>query len=87
MRLCLWFHEGRFLLVVVRVVIGGVCASGWVRELIVEGRYLGMYTSYVHRRLKCAVILFIISEGMFFFSFFWAYCHFGFAPGFYLGCR
>lgn len=46
-----------------------------------------MYTSHTHASLKCAVILFIVSEAMFFFSFFWAYCHFGFAPGFFLGCR
>ncbi len=68
--LCLWFHEASFLLFVCRAIIGGVCASGWVRELIVEGSYLGMYTSYTQEGLKCAVILFIVSEAMFFFSFF-----------------
>lgn len=35
-----------------------------------EGTFLGIYTSSTHRRLKCAIILFIVSEAMFFVSFF-----------------
>nr|QUG10622.1 cytochrome c oxidase subunit 3 [Hydroides norvegica] len=85
--LCLWFHEATIYLFAFSFLVGLLCAMGWVRELIVEGTFLGMYTSHTHKSLKCAMILFIVSEAMFFFSFFWAYCHYGFAPGFFLGCR
>lgn len=85
--LCLWFHEARVSLFFFRFLLGLLCAVGWVRELVLEGSFIGIYTSYTHKSLKCAMILFIVSEAMFFFSFFWAYSHYGFAPGFFLGCR
>jgi len=40
----------------------------------------GFHTKAVLRGLKLGFILFIVSEVMFFFSFFWAFFHFALAP-------
>jgi len=43
---------------------------GWFRDLIREGTYMGVYTLEVQKNMRHAFVLFIISEIMFFFSFF-----------------
>jgi len=44
-----------------------------VARLIREGTYLKNHTKEVLAGLRLGFILFIVSEVMFFFSFFWAY--------------
>lgn len=57
----------------------------WWRDVINEGLQ-GHHTSYVQTGLKYGMILFIVSEVMFFFAFFWAYFHSSLAPTFDIGC-
>lgn len=45
----------------------------WWRDVIREGTFEGKHTSYVQNGLRFGMILFIVSEVMFFFSFFWAF--------------
>lgn len=45
----------------------------WLRDVIREGTYEGQHTSVVQRGLRLGMILFILSEVMFFFGFFFAY--------------
>lgn len=47
----------------------------WFRDIIREGTYQGHHTKGVKTSLKMGMILFIVSEIMFFLSFFWAYFH------------
>ena len=47
-----------------------VLISFWFRDIIIEATYLGCHTERTVRGLKIGFILFIISEVMFFFSFF-----------------
>ncbi len=60
----------------------GVCASlvGWFRDIIVEATYEGHHTKLVRRGILMGFSLFIVSEVMFFFSFFWAFFHASLAP-------
>jgi cytochrome c oxidase subunit 3 len=44
--------------------------SGWFRDMIREGTYMGVYTLSVQKNIKLGFMLFIVSEIMFFFSFF-----------------
>ncbi|ELU07154.1 hypothetical protein CAPTEDRAFT_218805 [Capitella teleta] len=54
------------------VTAGGVWLwFGQVRE----GTYMGHHTSYVSRGLRAGMLLFIMSEALFFFGFFWAFFH------------
>ena len=47
----------------------------WWRDIIREASFQGLHTTKVQIRLKYGMILFIISEILFFFSFFWAFFH------------
>src|SRR5688572_17041542 len=45
----------------------------WFRDVIREGTYQGKHTKKVQLGLRIGMLLFIISEVMFFFGFFWAF--------------
>nr|UJH93092.1 cytochrome c oxidase subunit III [Chamelea gallina] len=45
----------------------------WWGDVILESTFLGCYSSYVIRNLRCSMILFILSEIFFFVGFFWAF--------------
>lgn len=57
----------------------------WWRDIVREATYLGYHTSRVQKGLRFGVILFIVSEVMFFFAFFWAFFHASLAPNVILG--
>jgi len=50
----------------------------WWRDIIREGTFEGQHTSTVQLGLRMGVLLFIVSEIMFFFAFFWAFFSFKF---------
>nr|DBA44249.1 TPA_asm: cytochrome c oxidase subunit III [Pachydermia laevis] len=52
----------------------------WWRDVIREGAFQGHHTSMVYKGLCLGMILFIASEVLFFFAFFWAYFHSSLAP-------
>jgi len=58
-----------------------LCISlfGWWRDVLRE-KDQGAHTLAVQRGLRLGVILFILSEVMFFFAFFWAYFHASISP-------
>lgn len=57
----------------------------WWRDVIREATLLGYHTSAVVKGLKLGMVLFIVSEVMFFFSFFWAFFHASLSPSIVLG--
>jgi cytochrome c oxidase subunit 3 len=59
-------------------LIGSVCL--WWYDMIHESVIQGHYTEKVQQNLSIGMILFIISEVMFFFGFFWAYFHVSLNP-------
>ena len=52
----------------------------WWYDMINESIIEGAYTEKVQLNISIGMILFIISEVMFFFGFFWAYFHFSLNP-------
>nr|YP_009685240.1 cytochrome c oxidase subunit III [Corythucha marmorata]QDM37019.1 cytochrome c oxidase subunit III [Corythucha marmorata] len=52
----------------------------WWRDISREATYQGLHNSLVIKGMKISMILFIISEIMFFISFFWAFFHSSLAP-------
>ena len=52
----------------------------WFRDIVREGTFEGAHTHQVQEGLRLGMILFITSEVMFFFSFFWAYFSAALAP-------
>jgi len=57
----------------------------WWRDVIREATFEGMHTVVVQRGLKIGFILFIVSEVMFFFAFFWAFFHSSLSPAIEIG--
>jgi cytochrome c oxidase subunit 3 len=61
------------------------CAGLWWRDIIREATYEGHHTSVVQVGLRYGMILFIVSEVMFFFAFFWAFFHSSVSPTIEIG--
>lgn len=57
----------------------------WARELVREATYEGYHTSYVVTGLKYGMLLFLASEAILFFPFFWAFFHASLAPSVSIG--
>lgn len=57
----------------------------WWRDIVREGTFEGQHTSTVQHGLRMGVILFIVSEVMFFFAFFWAFFHSSLSPTYNIG--
>jgi len=57
----------------------------WWRDIIREATFEGYHTKAVQLGLRWGMILFIVSEIMFFFAFFWAFFHSSLSPSFDIG--
>ena len=57
----------------------------WFRDIISESTFLGDHTLAVQKGLNLGVILFIVSEALFFIAIFWAFFHSSLSPDITLG--
>ena len=62
-----------------------VCMVFWWRDVVREGTLEGRHTNIVQLGLRYGMILFIVSEIMFFFAFFWAFFASSLAPAIDIG--
>lgn len=81
-----WFHGYGTLLLCLGLFIVILIIIQWWRDVIREGTLLGHHTIPVTKGLRWGIILFIASEVLFFFAFFWAFFHRSLAPTPELGC-
>lgn len=81
-----WFHGYSPICSIIGTIIILLTIVQWWRDIIREGTFLGHHTSYVTKGLRWGIILFITSEIIFFFAFFWAFFHRRLAPTPDLGC-
>ena len=84
--IAIWFHGYGTLTISIGLVVIILTILQWWRDVIREGTYLGYHTSLVTKGLRWGIILFIASEVLFFFAFFWAFFHRRLAPTPELGC-
>lgn len=82
-----WFHNYTSLPAILGLLIISLTIIQWWRDIVREGTFLGHHTSLVTKGLRWGIILFITSEVIFFFAFFWAFFHRRLAPTPELGCR
>lgn len=75
---------GRFLLTFGFISILLVM-FGWWRDVVREATFEGQHTRVVQRGLRMGMLLFIVSEVMFFFAFFWAFFHSSLNPSPFIG--
>ena len=57
----------------------------WFADIIIEATYEGCHTTKVQQGIRLGMVLFIVSEVCFFFSFFWAFFHSSLAPSLSIG--
>nr|UKG23821.1 cytochrome c oxidase subunit 3 [Asteroschema tubiferum] len=70
-----WFQNDNITTVLLGLTTLAITMTFWWRDITREATFMGMHTTNVTNGLKIGFILFIISEIMFFFSFFWAFFH------------
>lgn len=61
--------------------------SFWFRDIISEATLLGDHTLVVQKGLNLGIILFIVSEALFFMAIFWAFFHSALTPTVELGAQ
>lgn len=80
------FYQNGFTLFLLGLIILLTTMSLWWRDVIREATFEGHHNSYVRKGLKLGMILFITSEVMLFFAFFWAFFHASLNPTIEIGC-
>lgn len=79
------FNKQEIRLLIIGTIIIILAMTQWWRDIIRESTYQGIHTKKVVIRIKIGIILFIISEIMFFASFFWAFFHRRLSPAIEIG--
>nr|QPK42048.1 cytochrome c oxidase subunit III [Criotettix japonicus] len=80
-----WFHLYMMDLMMLGLLIIILTMIQWWRDVTREGTYQGLHTKKVSMGLRWGMILFITSEVLFFFSFFWAFFNSSLAVNMELG--
>jgi len=70
-----WFHHNSSSLIILGLLIILIVIVQWWRDVSAEGSFQGLHSSLVELGLRYGIILFIVSEVIFFVSFFWAFFH------------
>nr|YP_448743.1 cytochrome c oxidase subunit III [Petrobius brevistylis]AAX39855.1 cytochrome c oxidase subunit III [Petrobius brevistylis] len=81
-----WFHQYNISLFMIGLATILLTMIQWWRDVSRESTFQGLHTSPVVAGLRWGMILFIISELIFFISFFWAFFHSSLSPTPSLGC-
>nr|QIE13305.1 cytochrome c oxidase subunit III [Pachyneuron aphidis] len=80
-----WFNNYNYYLMILGMLNMVICMIQWWRDVIRESFKQGFHTNMVVKGLKLGMILFIISEILFFISIFWAYFHMFLSPSIEIG--
>lgn len=80
-----WFHQYDISLIILGTIITILTVYQWWRDVSREGTFQGLHTLSVTTGLRWGIILFILSEILFFSSFFWAFFHSSLSPSIELG--
>nr|YP_010564746.1 cytochrome c oxidase subunit III [Volucella liupanshanensis]UZA61149.1 cytochrome c oxidase subunit III [Volucella liupanshanensis] len=80
-----WFHQYNMYLITIGMIITILTIYQWWRDVSRESTFQGSHTYMVTMGLRWGMILFILSEILFFSSFFWAFFHSSLSPTIELG--
>nr|DBA43733.1 TPA_asm: COX3 [Bombus soroeensis] len=76
----MWIYLNNLINLYLNSLIMTLSLSMWFRDIIRESTFQGMHSLYILSMLKFSMILFILSEMLFFTSFFWTFFHSNFSP-------
>nr|WKU84076.1 cytochrome c oxidase subunit III [Paramixogaster sp.] len=82
-----WFNQFNNFLLILGFLISILTSYQWWRDITRESTFQGLHTMPVISGLKMGMILFILSEVLFFSSFFWAFFHSSLSPSIELGVK
>ena len=71
----IYFHYSQILILLLGLLSISICLFLWLRDVVRESTYQGFHTKATVNGLKMGFLLFIVSEVLFFVSFFWAFFH------------
>nr|WVH38359.1 cytochrome c oxidase subunit III [Carausius morosus] len=74
------FQQNNNTIMMIGLIMTMMTMFQWWRDVVREGTYQGLHTKIVVKGLKWGMLLFIVSEVLFFVSFFWAYYHSSLSP-------
>nr|YP_010990557.1 cytochrome c oxidase subunit III [Aplos simplex]WOW98871.1 cytochrome c oxidase subunit III [Aplos simplex] len=80
-----WMTKKETYTMMMGMLMTTICLISWWRDVTRESTFQGMHTIKVNKGIKMGMILFIISEVMFFFSFFWGFFHSSLSPSIEMG--
>jgi len=80
------FYFNELNLLLFRIILIAISILQWWRDIIREATYIGKHTKNTQNGLRLGILLFIIREVCFFFSFFWTFFHIRLNPNIELGC-
>nr|YP_097251.1 cytochrome c oxidase subunit III [Phaeognathus hubrichti]AAU20701.1 cytochrome c oxidase subunit III [Phaeognathus hubrichti] len=78
--LAMWFHFESTILMNLGLIVMILTMIQWWRDVVRESTFQGHHTIPVQKGLRYGMILFITSEVLFFFGFFWAFYNSSLAP-------
>ena len=81
----MWFHQYRLFLFIIGIFITIITIIQWWRDIIRERTFQGFHTYIVKLGIQWGIILFIVSEILFFIRFFWGFFHRRLSPTIELG--
>nr|QUB07142.1 cytochrome c oxidase subunit 3 [Platycorynus sp. N26] len=87
MGLIKWFHFFSMNLLFIGLTINILVMIQWWRDITREGTFQGLHTLVVAQGLRWGMILFIVSEILFFASFFWGFFHSSLSPTIEIGMK
>uniref|UniRef100_UPI0030DF25F3 cytochrome c oxidase subunit III n=1 Tax=Poecilochirus davydovae TaxID=3128885 RepID=UPI0030DF25F3 len=80
-----FMHNSKMNLLMMGLLFTLMTMYQWWRDITREATFQGYHTLIVKNGMKWGMILFILSEILFFFSFFWAFFHASLSPDIELG--
>ena len=80
-----YFHIGLLIPLLISFIIIIIFMIIWFKDINIESNIEGFHTNIVITGLKLGFILFIVSEILFFVSFFWAFFHSSLSPAIEIG--
>ncbi len=69
----IYMHDGGPSLLILGLLGVLITMAGWFRDVIIEATFQGFHTAPVQIGMRYGMVLFIASEVMFFFAWFWAF--------------
>ena len=81
-----WIYNFSIIYILIGLISTIICSFSWWRDVIRERAYIGYHNSYTSANHRWAILIFILSEVLFFIRFFWGFFHRRLAPTPEIGC-